>query len=392
MKNISCFLLGFLFLSCSHPVQEPQTSVPSITIDADNVETLKLSDFFSDISYVLLSDSFLIGDMDEAKIYDGKLFVLTNKSVLVFDTQSGGALLNVRHPGQGPGEYISLYDMLYDKNENTVELLDMNKQKVLKYGFDGHFISEFKTSFSSFSFHKINPSTYLFDNNNMMSDITRHRLIRYDARTSKITATRFPIDRHLATYFFVTGNSFGSTSNPSFHFSPSDTVYGFTDDYAPYAKYVLDFGKHHTPHRFYRENYTDIRDFSVKADRLSYIHTYGNFCENDSMAALHFLKDKKHCWVLYDKNTHATRTADRWIDDYHSGSSINIAYNNGPFIMDTEYLYFFLQPSQLISLMEKDKRLNVRENSHGNLNDICHSPDFSEQSNPILVKCKFKSL
>jgi hypothetical protein len=361
-------------------------------IDADNVETLKLSELFSDVSYIRLSDSLLIGDIDKAKIYDGKLFLLTDKSILAFDIQSGDALLNIRHPGQGPGEYISLYDMLYDKNANTVELLDMNGKKVLRYNFDGHFTDEFKIPFSSFSFLKINPSVYLFDNNNMTSDITAHRLIMYDVQTEKIIATRFPIDKHLATYYFVTGNSFGSPSSPSFHFSPSDTVYKFTDDYTPCAKYVLNFGRHHIPHKFYRENYSDIRDFSVKANRLSYIHLYGNFRENKNMAALHFWKDKTLCWVLYDKTTHITRTINRWTDDYHTRSSVNITYGNGPFMMDAEHLYFFLQPAQLITLTEKESQPDIRENPPDQLDGIRHSPGFSGQSNPVLVKCMFKSL
>jgi hypothetical protein len=55
--------------------------------------------------------------------------------------------------------------------------------------------------------------------------------------------------------------------------------------------------------------------------------------------------------------------------------------------MDEDYLYFFLQPTQLIDLMEKEKSSN--ENNHEILDKIYHSADFSEQSNPILVKCKF---
>jgi hypothetical protein len=385
-----------MLLNCSHSGQKQvdiQDVISSVVIDADKVETLKLSDFFIDISYVPLSDYLLISTIERVKIYDDKLFLLTNQSVFAFDINSGEAILNMRHLGQGPGEYNSLYDMLYDKNENTVELLDMNKQKVLRYGFDNHYIDEFKTSFFSFSFHKIDSYTYLFYNNNMMSDMTSHKLIRYDVRSSKITAADFPIDKHLASYFFMVDvNNFGSVTTPSFHFCPSDTIYGFTDNYEPYAKYVLNFGKHHTPHRFYKENYDDIYDFSVKAVQSSYIYSYGNFCENDDIAALFFRNDQKMYWVLYDKHTQTAQTMNQWIDDYHSKTPIHVDYNNGPFVMDQEYLYFFLQPGQLIDLIKKEISLNTQEINHDMLDKIYHSSAFSEESNPILVKCKFRKL
>jgi hypothetical protein len=339
-----------------------------------------------------LSDSLLAGTIERAKIYDGKLFLLTVKSILVFDVNSGKPLSYVNRPGGGPGEYVSLYDMLYDKEENVIEALDMNGQKVLRYGFDGRFINEFKTPFSSFSFHKIAPSVYLFYNSNMISDVTDCKLIRYDARTSTVTASHFPVNRHLASYFFtVDANNFTSATTLSFHPSPSDTIYGFTDDFEPYARYVLNFGRHHTPSRFYKENYSDIRDFSVKAARRGYIFLSDNFCENRYMAALFFRSDQNIYWTLYDRKTQTVHTTDRWLDDFHARTAVDMVYGNGPFLMDSACLYFFMQPDQLIDIMEKENRSTMMpENQFNILDSLYRSPDFSEQSNPVLVRCKFK--
>jgi hypothetical protein len=387
MKNIFYVLLVFALFSCSRPISEQKT-VSLITIDADNITTFKLSNWFSEVSYIPLSDSLLISTIERAKIYGDKLFLLTNKSVLVFDANSGKELLSIRHLGKGPGEYISLYDMLYDENEDIIELLDMNSKKVLRYGKYGNFINEFKISFSSFSFHKINPFTYWFYNNNIISKNIKHKLIYYDTQKSAITASYFPIDKHIANYFFtVEANNFGSTSSPSFNFCPSDTIYGFTKDNEPYAKYVLNLGRHHTPQRFYKEDYADIFDFSIKAVERNYIYAYDNVCENTSVLALSLRNDTKTFWTIYDKNTKKALTVNKLLDDYHSDSPVDIFYGNNPLIMDNEYLYFFLQPSQLIDLMETMKNKSERNI----LYEIFHSPDFSEQSNPIFVKCKFKT-
>jgi hypothetical protein len=107
---------------------------------------------------------------------------------------------------------------------------------------------------------------------------------------------------------------------------------------------------------------------------------------------LFFRNDQKLYWVLYDKHAQTVQTINQWIDDYHSKTPIHVNYNNGPFVMDQEYLYFFLQPGQLIDLMEKEKGLNTQEINHDMLDKIYHSSAFFEESNPILVKCKFRKL
>jgi hypothetical protein len=157
-KYAAGLLAVALIVSCSRPGGREQTGVPLIVVDADDAGLLRLSDKFSEVSSVPLSDSLLIGEIERIKVYDDKLFLLAGRSVFVFDVNSGRALLELSCAGRGPGKYIALNDMLYDENENTIELLDRYAQRVLTYGFDGRFISEFKTSFSSFSFRKTAPS------------------------------------------------------------------------------------------------------------------------------------------------------------------------------------------------------------------------------------------
>jgi hypothetical protein len=69
MKFIFYFLLGLAFLSCS-PTIRKQTFVPVISMDADRIETLKLSDLFAHVSYIPLSDSCLVGSVERAKILE----------------------------------------------------------------------------------------------------------------------------------------------------------------------------------------------------------------------------------------------------------------------------------------------------------------------------------
>lgn len=387
MKHLFLFAALLLF-ACSRPAA-PGDGVRRIRVDAGRVEALRLEEWFSEVSYVPLSDDLLIGTVERAKVRDGKLLVLADGDVSVFDVDSGRALLRVSHEGAGPGEYVSLSDMLYDSEADAVEVLDRNGRKVLRYGMDGRFAGEVRLPFSPFAFRRVAPSRYLFYNNNMVSEATDCRLVLYDAEASEVVGAYFPVDRHLATYFFVLdAGNFGSGTNVSFHFAASDTVYGFTDACVPRPKYVIDFGAHRVPPRFYGEDYEDIRDFSEQAARNGYIYMYGNFQEEGNVAAFSFHRDGEVYWVLYDSELGTATVVNRWTDGADAGAEVGIAHGNGPFALDDGYMYFFLPPDQLIELAERADGAGVRVN--GALNRIRDAYGFSEESNPVLVKCRLK--
>ena len=390
-NNIIILLFITILYSCSES-QKAEIDITQISIDIKKPEPLKLSTFFDDIKYVSLSDSVMIGDIERIKLYGNHIFLLTNKSILVHDIKTGDLLLRIRNIGNGPGEYVSLYDMLFDEDNNIIEVLDMNGKKIMKYGFDGTFIEEIEIPFFSFAFHKIDHLTYFFYNSNIISDVSSHKLIKYNIITSKIIDQHLPINKHMAEYFYtVDSDNFGSIQCPSFHFCPSDIVYGFTENYSIFPKYHLYFGSNHTPNQFYNGQYTDIADFSTKATRLSYIYSMGNFHENNHIAALSFRNNQDHYWALFDKKNQRTYVGNRLLDDYNCNTSTTIEYTNGPFAIDDKQMYYFLQPAQLIDLMKDPKN---KEHSHKNesINQIYNSDKFSEQSNPILVICKFKEL
>ncbi|MDR1259445.1 MAG: 6-bladed beta-propeller [Tannerellaceae bacterium] len=388
MKVIPYILFVLFFVSCTSTAKK-EITVPQILIDIKESGPLKLSDFFSDIQYIPLSDSILIGDIDRIKLYDDKLLLLTNKSVVSYDLYSGGLISHIRNIGNGLTEYISLYDMLFDKEENTIELLDKNGWKVLKYDINGRFINAFKIPFSSFSFYKKSGSYYWFYNNNMLSDSTEHKLIAYNPGEGKIIKQLLPIDKHLAEYFYVIdANNFSSSPAYSFYFCPSDTIYHISDSGELIPQYSISLGDNHTPLWFYKERYADIADFSKKAGERSYIYLVGNYVENNHMIGFSVYDRPNLYWSFYDKKSRTVYIADRLSDDYHFNDEILIEHNNGPFSVNEEQMCFILQPSQFADLIElsQSKNLSVSED----LLRIYNSPDFSEFSNPIIVLCKFK--
>jgi hypothetical protein len=382
--NITIFWL----FSCSSPEKKPD--VPQIVIDIDKSEPLLLSKLFDEVAYVPLSDSFLIGEIDGAKVYGDRLLLHTGNQIFMYDAQTGAPLLKIDQLGKGPGEYDGISDILLDETENHIEVL--SRQKVLRYDMKGNFVNNFSTPFRSFTFYKTNSGDYLFYGGNMNFGVAEHEymLMRYRPETDSITGRHFPIDEHLAGYFHIFGYQNFSSRPLIFHYAPSDTVYGFADSGAPVPRYTVNFASHHVPESFYREAYSDIADFSNKATERSYI--YGFHCaENRSALAFSFRNGGVFYWAIHDKKNGATHIANTWTDDRRFDGKITIGYENWPIMADDEHLYFFLQPTQLKELAEGSGLREPTSKSNSNrLADLYHSPGFSEESNPILVICKFK--
>lgn len=75
---------------------------------------------------------------------------------------------------------------------------------------------------------------------------------------------------------------------------------------------------------------------------------------------------------------------------------MEIEYYNTSFTIDNEKFYFLIQPFQFLELLEKQKRkigekeFNIFLSQHADINTIYCNKNFGEQSNPILVTCKFR--
>lgn len=387
MKNLLLVALTTFFISCSTQ-KNKQNEVEQLPINIEKLTPINFPAFFEEITYIPLesNDPYWIGDVDRLQVSHGNVYILSSKRVFCFNAQTGKGLFEIANLGMGPGEYKSVYDMYVDEKHETIELLDMNGQKVQKYNKEGHFMEEFSIPFQSFAFHKINNTDYFFYNNNMPSELTDSKLIVYDSSVGKIKTQHFPIDKHLSSYFFlVEGNNFSWTKDGvSFFSCPSSTIYNIDpSSFEVSEKYVMDFGKHQVPTEFYQENYNDIFDFSQKAIKHEYIYFVNNFGENDNYIAISFRLDKDNYLSIYSKTDKKTITGKAFKDDTHfNDTSFSLEYYNFPFAIDNEKLYFLMQPEQILSASTAKGAELPFKNSIKPLN---------EQSNPILVICKFKS-
>lgn len=392
----------FIFLiACNQPQTLTNPIIETISVDLNKATTLDLSNSFDNITYTLLNDadSFLIGDIDRIKIADDKIYLITSKRLLGFDTKNGNPILHLYHLGKGPGEYISLYDLWIDTKKGEIELLDMNGKKIQRYNEQGILLKEIKLPSSAFAFCKINKDEYLLYNNNLESDATDCQLIYYNTTKKAIKGEYFPINKKLANYFFVVeANNFNLNKDECSFFScSSDTIYKITKDWQATPRYAINFGKNHPPKTFFKEEYADIADFANQAQKKDYIYFINNIVENQTHIIFSYKREKENYWAIYNKSNRQLITGKEILNGAQfPNMPMGIEYYNTSFTIDNEKFYFLIQPFQFLELLEKQKRkigekeFNIFLSQHADINTIYCNKNFGEQSNPILVTCKFR--
>jgi hypothetical protein len=133
--------------------------------DPDEKSFLKLSQVIDTIEYIPLENtgSSGIGSIDRIILSDSTLFILDSfhsKGVFSF-TREGKALLSIERRGKGPGEIEFPVDLLFNKNKQEIEVLDINLRKTVRYNSKtGEFITEVYHEFQAKAFTLIMQGKY----------------------------------------------------------------------------------------------------------------------------------------------------------------------------------------------------------------------------------------
>jgi hypothetical protein len=90
------------------------------------------------------TDSCLIGRVRQIVFADSLIFVHDSKMSKLFVFDMNGKFLNqIGMIGQGPDELISLTDFYINENEKFVGILDLMRQKMYRYAYDGKLTGKF---------------------------------------------------------------------------------------------------------------------------------------------------------------------------------------------------------------------------------------------------------
>ena len=370
-------LLTVLFFACTSS-NDGKSEMLSVKADLDKAGALRASEYFEEVTYVPLetSDEFLIDYARKTVVSGNSLYVMCDKSVHVFSTETGKGKNSLSKLGNGPGEYKSLTDFIVGDANGNIELLDNRGKKILVYDSFGNLVRDWNVPAMAFSIFKKNSHHYCFYNGNMKSDVSSSRVMDYDVEVQEKIKEYFPIYDNLAEYFHLMDEKvFNMTQNGLyFHVSPIDTIYKYVDDKGFVPAFHLDFMNHAAPASFYEYKYRDIMEFSEAANKNEYVYALTNFAVNGVDDVLFSCRLGKTFYWTVCLNGKPENTANAWMDDFHFTGSMPLTYHNIAYCLDDEYLYFFISAEQLMDMceeglkdesMQTDLRLRFFIRKHG---------------------------
>src|SRR5690606_3922855 len=133
-----CFILKcciiLLLLSCSS--NEKTSSGFEYHIDKHHViDIIHSSQLLESYEYIALEkrNDAIIGNVDKLKVFDEKLFILSENQVFVYDFY-GKFLFKIDRSGRGPGEYLKINNISLDSN--ILYIYDNAQYRILLFNAD----------------------------------------------------------------------------------------------------------------------------------------------------------------------------------------------------------------------------------------------------------------
>lgn len=153
----------------------------TLEVDVTNYmgQTTKLSEIIDDFYYLRLNlKGKLLGDIRKVIATDSIVILVdqdVTASIAGFDIHSGELKFFIDDLGEGPEQYLSIYDVEIDENQNKILVFDGLKRKIHEYTLNGQYIGNKNTTvyFQEFRFFNnttITTSTRLYNEHVFRSD------------------------------------------------------------------------------------------------------------------------------------------------------------------------------------------------------------------------------
>jgi hypothetical protein len=370
-----------------------------IKVDIEKAKELKMSEFFSNVSYYPLEtpDNAPIGLIDKIMIQEGHiaLYDKTKRSVWVY-SKSGEYVSEVRIPyGRGPREIEHLLDVSFDKDLNIHALGDF---KFLIFDLNGEVKKEvsFDLFVRKFIYDSDKGSYFSFaggnKNSKLPSSLRGNNVFEFD-QNGEIISTYMPFEENRTAIGYGIPNNFPTYAGEHYYFQHLyDTVYTFEgNDLKP--AYYLNFGENKLTE--------EVLDKSIDYGGTAY--TWSDFWDNEvepydivaykttfeiTDKFIHTIVGsyKENYMILYDRKTKVTHVgANTFLND--------IDYGPSPFIYlsSDQSLYSYVEANDFLRLMNKiykEDREKYFSTKMSRLRELANG--MTDVKNPILMRLDFK--
>jgi hypothetical protein len=248
-------LLFLLLLGCGQKQNKGwvESSLKLYPVDPGKAEKIYASTIFDSIVYIPLesSDEVIVGEISKLETVDSLFYILDNQTKTIWCFNQKGKYINkIGRRGQGPGEYVSLFDFTIDRVNNHILILDRSSHKIITYNFSGQFVKDERI--------KVFANRFGILNDNKILAYTRGADMFLKNNDGTLGYNFFIIDSmgNIDTYFpykdatdnLVVNKVIEINDGKVFaNYAEHDTIYEFSMDGELLLKHVIDFGDYHLP-------------------------------------------------------------------------------------------------------------------------------------------------
>ncbi|MDR1593922.1 MAG: 6-bladed beta-propeller [Prevotellaceae bacterium] len=299
MKKFRCILLSLLVVvaltfSCKHTVTYTEGEI-DIAACVENNRQMNISEISSHIDYIQLetSEESLIGQIRQVKIKNGNIFILDKtQAILMFDI-SGKFIRKIGSIGQGPGEYITIFDFLV--SDSSIYTMDRIQLKIIKYDLNGKVLIEKKMTSQPDKFAVLNDSLIAAQYNYPEFAYNNdYRISIFNKNLDKIAdllTSDYKIEQSQASSMATHMRSFFQNVNDTLTFweCRDDIIYKIVNEKTIIEKYDLKYKNKLSAQDGYM--ISGKNEISKMMESANYFFFSGNY--NDKFGQVIYLKNEK---------------------------------------------------------------------------------------------------
>lgn len=368
------FFIVIISFSCSKK-KENNLESADVRIDIATNEDVTFKELVDENYFIKLetTDESNLKYISDVQITKDYIFIgdIGAQGIFVFSFPEGKFVRKINALGVGPEEYLGFQDFQVDDNSKTIEILDSNQKKIIKYNFEGKYISSKNIPIiGAMEFFTLeNGESIVSGILNEFKDDEKYQIFKMYG--GLIGEKYFEVEKEFGFLSKSLHNLM--VCNKSIFFNPlySSKIY-LLDGGKIKFKYFIDFGNNWMDNKVMYEN-TDPSSFDRAIDKNNFVKSLNPVVGDDFLTISYYFNKKKH-FCLYNINTNKVY----YINDFRD----SILRGNG---------YYYYSNGYFISTKDPMEILETYKN--GNIDSELISEEFISNltiyDNPVLMFTKF---
>jgi len=367
MKNVFLLFLAMLIISCN---SKPKlNSIQLFELSKIDIKfSISLDSIVSAAEIIPLekNDSCLIGKITSLAESEKFFFVVSNNILYKFD-KLGKFIKKIGTEGRGPQEYLAIKNIEVDEEKKIIYILDNGSKKILKFGYDGSFISFLKLNLPNYSYVG---SFFLYKDRvilRMQNNSVRMEIYSYNELSRKWDTLSMK-ERDMVTGEGVLGEefNFGPPDEPLLFNYFNDTVYKLKD-FKLVPDYLIETG-----------------DYKFTFEEL--INLLYNPIPGSKIQIFNIIKGGKYTFVFYTVTKFNNKQWNSFLALYNNETG---SYYQNVRLTNDKYDYMSLTAYDLIFSGNTEESIIKIQNPVG-LIESGTLFNVKEDDNPVLIKYKIK--